>query len=172
MTSEMIGTLYQYNARANARILDTATLVSAEQLLVRCGASGESLRDTLVHTMSGQWIFLERWRGRSPRAMLEAANFSDVPSIRRTWDGIERETHAFVAELSDAQLVRNVEYTNTNGEVWTYPLWQQMIHQVNHATQHRSEAAFMLTQLGRSPGWLDFLYDIDLHYEETDALSE
>jgi uncharacterized damage-inducible protein DinB len=37
-----------------------------------------------------------------------------------------------------------------------------MMHQVNHATQHRSEAAVMLTQFGHSPGWLDLLYYIDL----------
>jgi uncharacterized damage-inducible protein DinB len=36
-----------------------------------------------------------------------------------------------------------------------------MVHQVNHATQHRSEAAVMPTQFGYSPGWLDFLYFID-----------
>jgi uncharacterized damage-inducible protein DinB len=112
--------------------------------------------------MSSEWIFLERWRGRSPRAMLNAADFPDLASIRRHWDGIERGTQAFVAELSDAHLIRDVEYTNTEGEHWTYPLWQQMMHQVNHATQHRSEAAVMLTQFGHSPGWLDLLYYIDL----------
>ena len=48
------------------------------------------------------------------------------------------------------------------GERWAYPLWQQMIHQVNHATQHRSEAAVLLTQRGHSPGWLDLLYFVDL----------
>jgi uncharacterized damage-inducible protein DinB len=55
-----------------------------------------------------------------------------------------------------------VEYSNPAGERWAYPLWQQMVHQVNHGTQHRSEAAVMLTQFGHSPGWLDFLYFIDL----------
>jgi uncharacterized damage-inducible protein DinB len=37
-----------------------------------------------------------------------------------------------------------------------------MIHQVNHATQHRSEVAVLLTQCDHSPGWLDFLHFIDL----------
>ena len=46
-------------------------------------------------------------------------------------------------------------------ETWTYPLWQQMIHLVNHTTQHRSEVAAVLTRLGRSPGWLDFLLYVD-----------
>jgi uncharacterized damage-inducible protein DinB len=162
MISDVIQTLYRYNAWANARILDTATPLSTEQLLAGGGASHESLRDTLVHTMSGQWIYLERWRGRSPRAMLDPLRFSDLPSIRRHWGRIELDTHEFLAELSDPTLAREVEYTNTEGARWTYPLWQQMIHQVNHATQHRSEAAVMLTQLGHSPGWLDFLYYIDV----------
>jgi uncharacterized damage-inducible protein DinB len=162
MISEVIQTLYRYNTWANIRILDTATQLGAEQFLASGGTSYDSLRDTLVHTMSGQWIFLERWRDRSPRAMLNAVDFPDVASIRRRWDEIERETQAFVVALSDAQLVQDVDYTNTEGQRWTYPLWQQMIHQVNHATQHRSEAAVMLTQFGHSPGWLDFLYYIDL----------
>jgi uncharacterized damage-inducible protein DinB len=36
------------------------------------------------------------------------------------------------------------------------------IHQVNHATQHRSEAAVMLTTLECSPGFLDLLYFVDV----------
>ena len=44
---------------------------------------------------------------------------------------------------------------------WAYPLWQQMTHQVNHATQHRSEAAVLLTRHGRSPGGLDLLFFVD-----------
>ena len=36
-----------------------------------------------------------------------------------------------------------------------------MVHQVNHATQHRSETALLLTQAGHSPGDLDFLRYFD-----------
>ena len=67
-----------------------------------------------------------------------------------------------MAALDDARLAAVVEYTNVQGEPWAYPLWQQMIHQVNHATQHRSEAAMMLTKLSRSPGLLDLLYFVDV----------
>ena len=58
-----------------------------------------------------------------------------------------------------------IEYVNTRGEAWSYPMWQQLIHQVNHATQHRSEVAVMLTESGVSPGDLDFLvYQDTLHH--------
>ena len=162
MITDVIRSLYRYNAWANARVLDTAAQLTREQLVAPGGASFDSVRDTLVHTMGAQWLYLERWNGRSPRTTLDAQQFPDLASIRTRWDAIERDTQVFVAELGDVRLARVIEYVNVGGERWAYPLWQQMIHQVNHATQHRSEAAVMLTALGCSPGWLDLLYFVDL----------
>jgi uncharacterized damage-inducible protein DinB len=37
------------------------------------------------------------------------------------------------------------------------PVWQTLVHVVNHGTQHRAEAAALLTGEGRSPGELDLI---------------
>ena len=163
MTADAIRTLYAYNAWANGRVLDAAGRLGPEEPRVDGGASFSSIHDTLVHIMGAQWIFLRRWQGTSPSAMPAAEAFRDLDAIRQRWAEIEGETEQFVAGITDRDLAREVAYLNTAGERWAYPLWQQMVHQVNHATQHRSEAAVMLTRLGFSPGWLDLLYFIDLH---------
>ena len=114
-----------------------------------------------MHIMAAQLIWLARWQGTSPTSLLDAREFPDVASIRARWDRIEADTQRFVAGLTDADLARVVEYRNTNDERWAYPLWQQVVHQVNHATQHRGEVAAALTELGHSPGDLDLLIFID-----------
>jgi len=159
---DVVRTMYRYNTWANARILDAATRLTPAQLIAPGGASFDSVRDTLAHTLNAQWLYLERWQGRSPRAWPAAAASVDLASIRARWDVIERDTQTFLAALTEARAAAVVEYTNMQGERWAYPLWQQLLHQVNHATQHRSEAAMLLTNLGHSPGWLDLLYFIDL----------
>ena len=157
---EGIRDLYAYSAWANARILDTAEQLTPEQFTTQGDGSG-SIRDTLVHTASAQWLWLERWRETSPRELWNPAGFADVAELRIRWDEVEAATAEYVATLREPDLGRVVSYVNFQGERWAYPLWQQLLHQVNHATQHRSEAALLLTRLGYSPGWLDLLVYVD-----------
>src|SRR5205823_13400815 len=115
---DVIRSMYRYNEWANRRILDTSAGLTPAQLLEGGGASFDSIRDTLVHTMGAQWLYLERWQGRSPRAMPEAAQFADLAAIRARWDVIERDTQAFVGALTDTELARTIAYTNFQGERW------------------------------------------------------
>ena len=157
---EGIRDLYAYSAWANARILDTAEQLTPEQFTT--SADGfDSVRDTLVHTVSVQWLWLERWRDTSPPGLWDPADFADVAALRTRWEEVEAATSEYVASLRESDLGRVVFYVNFQGERWAYPLWQQLLHQVNHATQHRSEAALLLTRLGYSPGWLDLLVYVD-----------
>ena len=163
---ESIRDLYAYSAWANARILDTAEQLTPEQFTTS-GDGFDSIRDTLVHTASVQWLWLERWCERLPRELWDSASFADVAALRTRWEEVEVATSEYVATLLEPDLTRVFSYVNFQGERWAYPLWQQLLHQVNHATQHRSEAALLLTRLGYSPGWLDLLVYVDERDGET-----
>lgn len=154
---DVIRSLSQYNVWANHRILVAVSTLTAKQFLARAGSSYPTVRDTLVHMMSAEWIWLSRWKGSSPGAMFEATDFPKLQSIQTRWETIEVETQQFIDQLNPLQPGEVVSYINTRSEKWAYPLWQQMIHQVNHATQHRSEVAAILTLFGCSPGDLDYL---------------
>ena len=166
MILELISNLYQYNAWANQRILDAAAQVPADQLRLEANSSFGSVHGTLVHIVEAQWLWLQRWQGHSPSAMRDAQTFPDLNHIRTHWEAVERGTQDFVVGCTETDLARLITYRNFQNELWTYPLWQQMIHQVNHATQHRSEIALVLTSWGFSPGWLDLLYFVDLQHED------
>ena len=78
---EGIRDLYAYSAWANARILDTAAQLTPEQFTTSGDGFG-SIRDTLVHTASAQWLWLERWRATSPTELWDPADFPDVAALR------------------------------------------------------------------------------------------
>ncbi len=157
MKKNEILTLYQYNAWANARILNTTAQVTAEQFLAPASYSHGGLRGTLVHTLFAEWIWRKRWEGVSPTEGPMPEDFPMFNSLRERWRAEEKTLIEFVEELSDETLERVVAYKTTSGKPRQNSLWHLMLHLVNHGTQHRSEVAIMLTDFGHSPGDIDFI---------------
>ena len=157
MKQNEILTLYQYNAWANARILNAASLATTEQFLAPATFSHGSLRGTLVHILFAEWIWRNRWEGRSPTGWLMPEDFLSFDSLLSRWRTEEQALMAFVEKVSEANLDNIVHYKRTGGEPDENILWHLMVHLVNHGTQHRSEAAAMLTEFGHSPGDIDLI---------------
>lgn len=150
--------LYQYNQWANAKILDAAANVTQEQYLAPASFPHGGLRGTLVHALSAEWIWRMRWEGTSPTSSLKPDEFPTLASLRTRWAIEEWKLMTFVERLSDEQLNSTFDYKNTSGKSFTRVLWHTMAHVVNHGTQHRSEAAALLTDFGCSPGDIDLLF--------------
>ena len=155
MQVRWLTTLYDYSRWANGLMLDTAAL-TPERFLAPVPVGG-SLRGILAHTLGAQWLWLSRWQGHSPGAVWEVTTIPDLPTLRRAWRAVEEATATFVGELTDARLGTDLTDASTGGSQRTQPLWQLLLHQATHATQHRSAAASLLTQAGHSPGDLDLL---------------
>jgi uncharacterized damage-inducible protein DinB len=158
MSPEEIRPLYEYNAWANQRSLAAAQKLTVEQFPKPMGSSFSSIRDTLAHIYGAEWIWLERFQGRSPSALPNMSQFPDVQTLREAWLVHEERLLAFVAGLTQADLDRTMEYKTLKFGVYSNPLWQSMLHVVNHGTYHRGQVTTLLRQLGAQPVLLDLMH--------------
>jgi uncharacterized damage-inducible protein DinB len=77
MDANTIQTLFEYDRWANARILDAAATLSKEQFLRDLRSSHGSVRDTLMHIISGEWIRLMRWQGNVAQGNVKLRGIPD-----------------------------------------------------------------------------------------------
>jgi uncharacterized damage-inducible protein DinB len=161
MNQQDILTLYRYNQWANAKILHAAANVTQEQYLAPASFPHGGLRGTLVHALSAEWLWRKRWEGTSPTSVLKPEEFPTFEALCERWTEEERQLMDFVEAVRDDKLDSIFRYSSTKGKPFTRILWQAMAHVVNHGTQHRAEAAAILTELGHSPGDLDLIYFLE-----------
>jgi uncharacterized damage-inducible protein DinB len=164
--------LFDYNYWARDRQLEVCAVLRSEEFIRPLGNSFPSVRDTLAHLLGAEWVWLERWNGRFPRAMLHSSEFPNVVSIQQCWRVVERNMREYLAGLSDDSLSRPLTYTNMKGENWTYPLWRMLFQLINHQTYHRGQVTTMLRQIGAEPKSIDFLIAHDVGFQALSAISK
>jgi uncharacterized damage-inducible protein DinB len=158
MTPEEMRTLYDYNAWANRRAMEAASALTKEQFVQPMGSSFGSVRDTLAHICGAEWIWLERFQGRSPASLPDVKECGDVESLRAKWAEQEGLLLTFVGKLTQEDLSRVMEYKTLRFGVYKNPLWQSMQHVVNHGTYHRGQVTTMLRQHGATPILTDLMH--------------
>lgn len=163
MTLEIVTDLYGNGNWATLRVLDAAAGLPAEEWQAAGDGTARSVRETLAHLVGTQFSWLSWWRGslRPEEAWalhLDPAGFPDADSLRATWLDVSAATSAFLATLGEDDLARVHESTGPGGQPFRMELGRMLLHVANHGTQHRSEAAAMLTAAGHSPGALDMLW--------------
>jgi uncharacterized damage-inducible protein DinB len=157
MNKQDIQFLYKYNQWANERILDAAAHVTEEQFLAPASYPHGGLRSTLTHTLFAEWLWRIRWQGELPPRRFKPEAFPTFDSLRARWLEEGKTLNMFIDSLTDEQLNMPFQFKTTRGDEMGNILWQTMAHVVNHGTQHRSEAAALLTEFNHSPGDIDLI---------------
>jgi uncharacterized damage-inducible protein DinB len=156
MTPEYFRFLFDYNFWARDRLLGHVALLTREEYERPNGFTYGSIRGILVHGLSGEWIWRSRWQDRvNPTTHITVEDIPTLDALVERWAQEETKMREFLGSLTPELLTAHLEYSGTDGQRWSHPLWQLMAHMVNHATNHRSEAAESLTMIGQSPGDLD-----------------
>ncbi len=148
MQADEVRFLFAYDRWATRRILAVLAGLDAEVWGRTHVVDERGLGGILVH----QFGAAQRWRhsfqdtGEEPEP--EREPLPSIDELRAAWEAEWAAVDAWLAEMSQGF----VDYVHEG-----VPVWQMLVHVVNHGTQHRAEAAALLTAEGRSPGDLDLI---------------
>ena len=159
--------LLDYSHWANDRIMDRAREASEPDYMADAdGLSFGSLHATLIHIMTSEIIWLARWTGETPPEWVAKVRQSgeiarnEIPSLAalsELWQENSDRYRNFARALTDEAVAARLAYRDLSGNESEQPVRELIAHVVNHGTQYRAEASVRLTQLGLSPGDMDFV---------------
>jgi uncharacterized damage-inducible protein DinB len=148
--------IYEYNYWANKKILSASAHVTLEQFMAPASFPYGGLHGTLLHVLDSEWGWHALFQKIDDASDLLPSDYPTLPAIETRWQEEETAMRAYLASLHDEDLESHLRYTTDTGIQRDRILWHGLLHVVNHGTQHRSEAAALLTEYGQSPGELDF----------------
>jgi uncharacterized damage-inducible protein DinB len=141
--------LFAYDQWASRKVLNAAGGLAEELLPAGEPIGARRLGEILVHALGAH----QRWRhglsGSEEQPRPEHEPLPTVAALAAAWEAEWAALDAWLTSVDDGWLAMTDE---------GIPMWQMLAHVVNHGTQHRSEAAALLTAAGRSPGDLDLIF--------------
>ncbi len=159
MRKSDIDLLFSYNRWANARILEACAGMRTEELTGPAPVSFGSLLGTLAHIFGAENVWRMRLQqGISPQQMARVEDIASFDALVARWGEEEAAMLDFLAPLKDGDMDRKVHFKRLNGTEEEATLWKALVHIVLHGMQFRAEAGVVLSQMGRSPGDLDFIF--------------
>ena len=141
---------FKYNLWANLRLLDACAQLSDAQLDATTKGTFGSVRETLMHLFAAEEGYVRALTGKISTPPLEdLTHFPDFDELRRRAErsGKELITVAEQGELSQILYL--------DGGIYEAPVIVVLIQTVNHAIDHRSQIATLLSQEDVMPPDLD-----------------
>lgn len=149
MTLDEIRDLYAYSVWANARTFHAVTALPPGVAEAPVVSSFPSIRATLAHLVTSEWVWLRRWLGENPSEAPAWAREANIADLRRELSAVESERGAYLSRLTAIDLTRILSYRSLAGEPHADPLAGLLRHVVNHSSYHRGQVTTLLRQAGR-----------------------
>lgn len=156
VSADLLRTHLDYTGWATARLLDAAGGLTGDELTRDFGTATKSVAGTLVHTFGGDRVWLHRVQGVAPIGMPGPEHY-DLAVLRPAWRAVGEAWQEWARPLTDEDFLQEISYRDLKENPWRTPLWQVVLHVVNHGTHHRGQAAGFLRSMGHTPPPLDLI---------------
>ncbi len=121
------------------------------------GSSFKSLFDTLSHVYRGELIWLKRVQGDKDAKLTDLESPADLSALGQAWPELHRTWTDWSRSLAVANWQEPLSFRTIQGAESQLPLWQIVLHVVNHGSYHRGQVATMLRQAGVKPPGTDLI---------------
>lgn len=154
--------LFEYSQLLRNRYLEQLATLPWEEVVKSRGASFDSLRNILLHTVDAEdrmvnYVIPGRvkdWVSRSPD------EFQDMASVRKRAKEVESKSETYVARITPAELERKVEYSRPGMPPVPVRVEDILVHVVLEDIHHFGELIALLWQIDVEPphmGWIGYL---------------
>lgn len=151
--------IFRHNLWANLRLLDACEGLDDEQLDARTPGTYGRVRDTLLHILACEEIYVNLVTGQEPVHTLTAdGGFPTFDELRQRARRSGEELVRLAERIEPARVLKGTWRTKPRawqGKPFTIQAAIPLVQAVNHGTEHRSHIATVLTQLGIRPPALD-----------------
>jgi len=152
---------FTYNLWATLRLLDACAHLSDAQLDATTKGTFGSVRETLMHLFAAEEGYARHFNftGTAPAPRLaDLTTFPGFDELRRRAERSGKELIA-IAEWGDLNLILHLD-----GGTYDAPVIVVVIQAINHAIDHRSQIATLLSQQDIEPPDLDgWAYNDAMH---------
>jgi uncharacterized damage-inducible protein DinB len=150
---DIITEFFKHNTMMNDRLLDACEGLTPEQLATTVDGTFGTIAATLVHIANAQNGYAPRFLGRDRPERLEPDPFPGFDRLREHFDLGNAMLEEAAARAGEDHTVQ-VSGDDPVG-TWTMPAVLLLLQAINHGTEHRSQIATILTQLGQEPPEMD-----------------
>ena len=137
-------------------MLEAAGKLTEEELNRDFKTSDKCVVSTLAHAFAADRIWLQRIHGNVQNTFIDDKD-RHLGTLKTEWPALQQRWKEWAAPLGDQDVVAKISYKDLKGNPYESPLWQILLHVVNHATHHRGQVSGFLRAMGHTPPALDLI---------------
>lgn len=144
---------FRHNSMMNRRLIEACQDLSPEQLATSTAGTYGSISATLVHVANAQAGYAARLLDRERPQRLPEDPFPGFSVLAERLRASDRQLEEATSR-SDWDRQVQIQGDDPPGS-WLMPVGLFLLQAINHGTEHRSQIATILTQLGVEPPEMD-----------------